>query len=177
MSLGIALLAGSAQAQLGVNAGGAPLAAGSTAAEVDLDGTFQASLLRFGSTNTAWKFSANIDIDRVPGENALGEPTTTTAFALSGSVGRRNYSGAGAFRPYVGYGATLGFADEGVVSTFGIGPYFEMGGAYFVTPRFSVGAASRAALSIQNTDPGVGDSETNIGLSARLVSMMATVYF
>lgn len=166
-------MAGSAQAQLGVNAGGAPLAAGSTAAEVDLDGTFQASLLRFGSTNTAWKFSANIDMDRVPS----GVDETTTTFGLSGSVGRRNYSGAGAFRPFVGYGAALGFADQGAASTFAIGPYFEMGGAYFVTPRFSVGAASRAALSIQSVDPGVGDSQMNIGLSGRLVSMMATVYF
>jgi hypothetical protein len=182
VSLGIALAAGSAQAQLGVKAGNAPLSAGSTAAEVDLDGTFAASILRFGTANKAWKFSANLDVGRVsiPSEDIDGNPITvsTTTFDLSGSIGMRNYAaGTGPFRTYVGYGASLGFGDTGAASTFGVGPYFEIGGAYFLTERFSVGAASTAGLSIENTSPEGGKSSTGIGLSGRLVSMMATVYF
>jgi hypothetical protein len=177
VGLGLALVAGSAQAQLGVKSGGAPLGAGSSAAELDLNGSWQASLLRFGAANTAWKFSAQIDIDRVPGVNAAGNQVTNTTFNLGGSIGRRNYTGAGAFRPFMGYGASIGFGDNGATSTFGVGPYFEIGGAYFVTERFSVGAASTAGLEIQNVSPEVGDSETTIGIRGRLVSMMATVYF
>ena len=182
VGLGLALVAGSAQAQLGVKAGSAPLSAGSTAAEVDLDGTFQASLLRFGEMNKAWKFAANIDVGRasVTVENPItGEDVTssTTTFEISGSVGRREYKGGGSFRPFMGYGAGLGIGDLGNVSTFSVGPYVEIGGAYFVTPNFSVGAASTASLSFINTSPEGGDSSTDIGLRGRLVSMMATVYF
>ena len=182
VGLGLALVAGSAQAQLGVKSGSAPLSAGSTAAEVNLDGSFDASLLRFGEANKAWKFSANIEVGRasVPGiDPNTGEDITvsTTTFDLSGSVGRREYRGAGSFRPFTGYGAALGFGDTGNISTFAIGPYFEIGGAYFLTSNFSVGAASTASLSIINSSPEGGKSSTDIGLAGRLVSVMATVYF
>lgn len=183
VSLGIALMAGSAQAQLGARAGSAPLSAGSTAAEVSLDGNFTGSLLRFGEANKAWKFGAEINVGRVsvPGiDPVTGNDITVskTSFNLGGSVGRREYKVAtGAFRPFMGYGASLGFFDDGLTSGFGLGPYFEMGGAYFVTDRFSVGAASTADLQIENSSPEGGKSSTNFSLTGRLISMMATVYF
>jgi hypothetical protein len=100
------------------------------------------------------------------------------AFELGGLVGKRIYTAStGAFRPYTGYGASLGFFDDGGTSGFGLGPYFEMGGAYFVTDRFSVGAASTVDLQIQNSSPEGGKSSTNFALTGRLVSVMATVYF
>ena len=182
VGLGMALVAGSAQAQLGVKAGNAPLSAGSTAAEVTLDGNFNGALLRFSEANKAWKFGAEINVGRtsVPGVDGLGNPITvsTTTFELGGLVGRRQYTTAtGAFRPFTGYGASLGFFDDGNVSGFGIGPYFEMGGAYFVTDRFSVGAASTVDLQIQSSSPEGGKSSTNFALTGRLVTLMATVYF
>ena len=178
VGLGIVLLAGSAQAQLGAKAGGAPLSAGSTAGEVTLDGSFTSSLLRFGEANKAWKFGANVNIGRVqvPGPNNTTFSNTT--FDLGGLVGRREYSaGTGAFRPFTGYGASLGFADNGQFSTFGVGPYFEIGGAYFVTPRFSIGATSNAAFQFEIQSPDVGDSSTGFALSGSLISLMATIYF
>lgn len=181
--VGLAVIAGTAQAQLGVKAGGAPLAAGSTAAEVSLDGNFTGSLLRFSEANKAWKFGAEINVGRtsVPGVDPVtGNDITvsTTTFELGGLVGRRTYTSAtGAFRPYTGFGASLGFFDDGAVSGFGIGPYFELGGAYFVTERFSVGAASMADLQIQNSSPEGGKSSTNFALTGRLITVVATVYF
>jgi hypothetical protein len=183
VGLGLALVAGSAQAQLGVKAGSAPLSAGSTAAEVTLDGNFNGSLLRFSEANKAWKFGAEINVGRtsVPGvDPATGNDITvsTTTFELGGLVGRRQYTAStGAFRPYTGYGASLGFFDDGAVSGFGLGPYFEMGGAYFVTDRFSVGAASTVDLQIQNSSPEGGKSSTNFALTGRLITVMGTVYF
>jgi hypothetical protein len=174
--LGLAFLAGTASAQLGAKGGGAPLAAGSTAAEADL-GASEGSLLRFSEANKAWVISAKVGVGNQT-VKAGGVSNSSSTMDIGVGFGRRSYSGAGRFRPFTEFGGILGFNDTGASSGFDVGPYFQMGGVYFVADRLSVGAAKNASLvySSNKQDNG-GPKTTGFQIQASLINVMATVYF
>jgi hypothetical protein len=176
--LGLIFAAGTAGAQLGVKGGNAPLAAGSTAAEADL-GASEGSLLRFSEANKAWVISARVGIGNQSFDPGGGAGSTSSSTMDIGvGFGRRSYSGSGRFRPFTGFGGILGFNDDGASSGFQIGPYFQMGGVYFVAERLSVGASSNVSLIYtSNEQDGTDAKTTGFQLEGRLINVMATVYF
>lgn len=173
---GLVFLAGTASAQLGAKGGNAPLAAGSTAAEADL-GASEGSLLRFSEANKAWVISARVGIGNQTVKVGTVSNSSST-MDIGVGFGRRSYSGAGRFRPFTGFGGILGFNDTGTSSGFDIGPYFQLGGVYFVADRLSVGASTNASL-VYSSDKqdGGGPKTSGFQLQASLINVMATVYF
>ena len=175
--LGLIFAAGTAGAQLGVKGGNAPLAAGSTAAEADL-GASEGSLLRFTEANKAWVISARVAIGNTSFDPAgPGGSQSSSTMDIGVAFGRRSYSGSGRFRPFTGFGGVLGFNDDGNTDGFEIGPYFQMGGVYFVAERLSVGASSNVSLVYQSTNQGGGGKTTGFQLQGSLINVMASVYF
>jgi hypothetical protein len=175
---GLVLVAGTASAQLGAKGGGAPLAAGSTAAEADL-GASQGSLLRFGEANKAWVISANVGIGNTSVKPGGGAPSVSNSTMDIGvGFGRRSYSGAGRFRPFTEFGGSLGFTDTGNESGFDVGPYFKLGGQYFVAERLAVGASSNVSLvySSLKQDNG-GPKTTGFQLAGSLINVHAAFFF
>jgi hypothetical protein len=174
--LGLIFAAGTADAQLGVKGGNAPLAAGSTAAEAEL-GNSEGSLLRFNEANKAWVISARVGIGN-QSTKVGGVSTSSSTMDIGVGFGRRSYSGSGRFRPFTEFGGTLGFNDDGGSSGFEVGPYFKLGGTYFVAERLSVGASTNASLVYgSNTVDGGGPKTTGFQLQGSLINVMASVYF
>ena len=176
--LGLVFLAGTASAQLGAKGGNAPLAAGSTAAEADL-GASEGSLLRFSALNQAWVISARAALGNVSVKPAPGAPSqSSSTMDIGVGFGRRNYSGAGRFRPFTEIGGALGFDDTGAESGFLIGPYFRLGGQYFVAERLAVGASSNVTLFYSNRSvDDDGPKTTGFELRGSLINVHATVFF
>lgn len=176
--LGLVFCAGTASAQLGAKAGNAPLAAGSTAAEADL-GASEGSLLRFTEANKAWVISARVAIGNTtfkPGGGAPSQSNSTMDIGVG--FGRRSYGGAGRFRPFTGFGGIVGLSDNGTTNGFEVGPYFQLGGVYFVAERLSVGASSNASLVFQSQSiSGGGGKTTGFQIEGSLINVMASVYF
>lgn len=174
--LGLVFLAGTASAQLGAKGGNAPLAAGSTGAEADL-GASEGSLLRFSEANKAWVISANVAIGN-QSVKVAGASQSSSTMDIGAGFGRRSYSGAGRFRPFTEFGGAIGFNDDGGSSGFQIGPYFRLGGQYFVAERLAVGASSNVSLlySSNSVDNG-GPKTTGFQLEGRLINVMAAVFF
>ena len=175
--LGLVFLAGTASAQLGAKGGNAPLAAGSTAAEADL-GASEGSLLRFGAANQAWVISASVAIGNQTFKPGGGAPSQSeTAMDIGLGFGRRNYSGAGRFRPFTEIGGRVNIGDTGNTSTFLLGPYFKLGGQYFVAERLAVGASSNATLLFGSESVDGGGKTTGFELRGSLINVHATVFF
>lgn len=176
--LGLIFAASTAGAQLGAKGGNAPLAAGSTAAEADL-GASEGSLLRFSEANKAWVISARVAIGNTsfkPGGGAPSQSSSTMDIGVG--FGRRSYSGSGRFRPFTGFGGVVGVSDNGNTNGFEVGPYFQLGGVYFVAERLSVGASSNASLVYQTSSTsGGGGKTTGFQVEGSLINVMATVYF
>lgn len=174
--LGLVFIAGTASAQLGAKGGMAPLAAGSTAAEADL-GASQGSLLRFSEANKAWVISAAVAIGN-QSVKVAGASTSSSTMDIGVGFGRRSYSGAGRFRPFTEIGGTLGFNDDGGSSGFEVGPYFKLGGQYFVAERLAVGASTNASLVYgSNSVDNGGPKTTGFALQGSLINVHATVFF
>ena len=176
--LGLVFLAGTASAQLGAKGGNAPLAAGSTGAEADL-GASEGSLLRFSEANKAWVISARVGIGNQTVKPGAGAPSSSSSTMDIGvGFGRRSYSGAGRFRPFTEFGGALGFQDDDATSGFQIGPYFKLGGQYFVAERLAVGASSNVSLIYSSTSTdGGGPKFTGFELLGSLINVHATVFF
>jgi len=176
VGLGLVFVAGTAGAQLGVKGGNAPLAAGSTAAEADL-GVSEGSLLRFSEANKAWVISAKVAIGNAS-TKVGGVSNSSSTMDIGVGFGRRSYKGTGRFHPFTGFGGILGFSDNGNTNGFQVGPYFQLGGVYFVADRLSVGASTNASLVYSSsTTSGGGPKTTGFQLEASLINVMATVYF
>jgi hypothetical protein len=151
-------------------------------AEAAVGGSGALSFLKLSPGGGAWLVSVSGTVQHVSNSSSFGSTTnsqSTEGGAVTLGIGRRQYRGAGALRPFVGGGLLGSFSGFGADHTVGVGGYLEMGASYFLTPRFSVGMGG--ALMVNHvrdryTGPGSSTTESWIA-SVPAPTVRAAVFF
>lgn len=140
------------------------------------------SLLKLSPGGGAWVFSASGTVQRATaGATILGvsQSQTFTGGSISLGIGRRQYRGTSPLRPYVGAGVVGTFAGISNSHTIGAGGYGEIGAAYFLAPRFSVGLGGALTVSYSRERFGGSDGPTTKAwfVTAPAPTVRAAVFF
>lgn len=150
------------------------------------DGTLGLGVLRFRSTRTAWQLNGSFGAAWTDTNSPFGDQTGTSV-SVSLRAGPRKYKPvAPAVAGYVGTGLTGGYSwsesDDSWRHSWEAGVFGELGGAYFVTHRLSLGARveawARYAAFRQTSSSILGtqrDRQVSIGLSP--VRIIGGLYF
>src|SRR5687768_6906678 len=122
-----------------------PFRRGQWGAEFGIDdGTLGLGVLRFRSTRTAWQLNTTFGAAWIQTDSPFGDQSGTSV-SVSLRAGPRKYSPIGpAVAAYVGTGLMGAYnwseSDDSRRQSWDAGVFGEVGGAYFVTPRLSLGA-------------------------------------
>lgn len=166
-----------------------PFRAGQWAIELSsTQGSGNLGFLRFTSPGGAWLIAPGLVIGTGESEGAGGDSDISTlGFDLR--VGRRGYRALGGdVVSFLGLGlhGTNTNIEESASGTdvsaneWAAGIYGELGGTYFFTPRFGLGASATAELSYANStfDAGFGESEdTQITFGFPATRVLVTIAF
>ena len=179
---------GAPNAPPAVTADSLPFRAGQWGAEFAInDGTIGLGVLRFRSTRKAWLLDATVSASWAETESpSLGEYSSSGVFVRFRAGPRRYRPIATGTAAYVGMGLTgaYGWATNGDVrsTVWDAGVFGELGGAYFVTRRLSLGAQvelnatfSHARQSASSYSAAARDRRASIGV--RPVRIVGALYF
>lgn len=144
--------------------------------------------LRFTSPGGAWLIAPGLVISSGESESAGGD-SDLSALGVDLRLGRRGYRALGGSTvSFLGlglHGARTSFEEdaggaEATVKEWSVGVYGELGGTYFFTPRFGLGASATAELSYGNStlDFGTGESEdTSTTFAFPATRLLVTIAF
>lgn len=169
--------------------GALPFRAGQWAIELSSSqGSGNLGFLRFTSPGGAWLVAPGVAIRSGESEGSGGD-SDVSALGLDLRLGRRGYRALGGSTvSFLGlglHGARTSFEEdagstEASVKEWSAGIYGELGGTYFFTPRFGLGASATAELAYgQSTfDAGFGESEdTSTSFSFPSTRVLVTIAF
>ena len=144
--------------------------------------------LRFTSPGGAWLFAPGLVISSGESEGSGGD-SDLSALGVDLRLGRRGYRALGgntvSFLGLGLHGVRTSFEEdaggtEATVKEWSAGVYGELGGTYFFTPRFGLGASAMAELAYGKStlDAGFGESEdTSITFAFPQTRLLVTVAF
>jgi hypothetical protein len=152
--------------------------------------------LRFTTPAHAWVIDFRFDGGHQHFTTQSGDTLTVQGYSssavVSARLGRRFYQARGkAVASFQSVGALGGFTHHcaGSSSFFGngcsngwnAGVFGELGGAYLLTPRFSVGGSAAVSFSYQRThskdSSGVSGTNWAYDVSIQSLTFMAAIYF
>ena len=152
------------------------------AAEAAVGGGSTVSLLHVAPGGGAWVLSLAGNVQHLRSSvDAFGQTQTQTASGgqVALAIGRRQYRGVSALRPFVGAGVMGTYGGIGNAHTWGGGAYGELGAAYFVVPHVSVGVADmlRFNFTRQSFSGGAQQQLDTSMLALAAPTVRVTVFF
>jgi hypothetical protein len=166
-----------------------PFRAGQWGAEflVD-DGTAGVGVLRFRTPRRAWLLDASFAASWYDAESSFTPDESGSSVFVRVRTGPRRYrplaTGSAA---YLGFGFTAGYGWAGAGEgnrrqTWDAGLFGELGGVYFVTRRFSLGAqagvyATFYASYQRSSSPSYGTRDRGVIVQLRPVRIVGGLYF
>jgi hypothetical protein len=168
-----------------------PFRAGQWGAEFGLDnGVFGLGALRFGSARSAWLLDASFSASWSEQEMSMSEDRETRSTFVGVRTGPRRYRPLGPdVASYAGAGVLGSYSwqdangDDFRGRSWQAGLYAELGAAYFVTDRLSLGAQASAAAayyssySVSRFETTVERTERRLQLSTTRVRIVGGLYF
>jgi hypothetical protein len=118
---------------------------------------------KFSSDTKAMRYTALLKVNK-DGKDA------ETEFGVALGVGVENHmKGADRLSTYWGYEGNVGFSKDAVkTTTIGVSAQLFTGCDYYIMPNVYLGAEIHYGLSVLNTKPDGGDSDTKFGLNPSL---------
>ncbi len=187
--LAAALLVAAAPALHAQESSALPFRAGQWAVELSSnEESGNLGFLRFTSPAGAWLIAPGVAISSGDSE-CSGGVSALSALGLDLRVGRRGYRALGSSTvSFLGlglHGNRTTFEEdaggtEATVEEWAAGVYGELGGTYYFTPRFGLGASATAELSYGKStlDAGFGESDvTSMTFAFLETRLLVTIAF
>ena len=112
------------------------------AAEAAVGANSALSFMKLSPGGGAWLLSVSGSVQHAASKATILGVTSSgsvTGGSVSVGIGRRQYRGTSPLRPYTGVGLVGTYAGISDSHSYGLGGYVELGAAYFLAPRFSIG--------------------------------------